>query len=103
MLAEAIIATMTTGVPGNYIGELEDPDPASINGGQWYFNTVDRTLMYRVDNTEYFYTDLTGPARVKFNIEIDYDDRNKDNQFDPAVEEYRKIRLKPDNEYSWEF
>ncbi|MEX2353005.1 MAG: hypothetical protein WD709_02370, partial [Gammaproteobacteria bacterium] len=41
-------------VPGNYLGELGNPDPADIEGGRWYFDSSNRVLVYRIDNPEYF-------------------------------------------------
>ena len=90
-------------VPGNYLGELDNPDPAEIGGRQWYFNLRDRTLVYRVDNTEYFDSSLPGPPRVVFTVKIDYQDRNTNNKFDPVVDEYLGIRLQAVNEYGWHY
>lgn len=89
------------GIPGNYLGELRDPDPARIKGGSWYYKQGENTLVYRVNNAEYFFTDLAGPARVEFVVEIDYQDKNTDNLFDPRVDDYRSVRLQAINGYEW--
>jgi hypothetical protein len=89
-------------VPGNYIGELDSPDPADIEGGHWYFDTRDSILVYRVDNAEYFQSNLPGAPRVQFQVQIEYTDRNNNNEFDPGIDTYMGIRLRALNEYGWE-
>lgn len=89
-------------VPENYLGELDGPDPASIDGGSWYFDKQARRLVYRVDNTEYFESNLTGAPRVSYTVGIDYEDRNNNNQFDPRIDEFHSIRLQAVNEYTWQ-
>lgn len=88
-------------MPGNYLGEFMDTDPAVIKGGNWYFDQGKNTLVYRVNNAEYFFTDLSGPARVEFVVEIDYVDKNADNRFNPRIDDYRSIRLQAVNDYEW--
>lgn len=51
---------------GNYLGELVDPDLESMQGGSWYFDPAQRTLVYRVSQQEAFVTPLEGPARIRF-------------------------------------
>ena len=89
-------------VPGNYLGEMDNPDPAEIEGRHWYFDLRDRTLVYRVDNAEYFDSNLPGPPRVIFAVEIEYEDYNTNNRFDPPADEYLGVRLQQLNEYGWQ-
>lgn len=89
-------------VPGNYLGELDNPDPANIEGGKWYFDLHNSTLVYRIDNAEYFDTNLPKPPRVVFAVEIDYEDHNTNMLFDPQIDEYRGVRLQPQNQYGWQ-
>jgi type II secretory pathway pseudopilin PulG len=37
--------------PENYLGALDDPDPAQIPRGRWYFNTNRQLLIYRACDT----------------------------------------------------
>lgn len=87
--------------PNNYLGELDAPDPASIEGGQWYFDRRDNTLVYRVSNVESFQTPLPGPARARFAVRLDYDDMNGNNHFDTGVDTLRGLRLEALDAYTW--
>jgi len=89
------------GVPPNYLGELDNVNPDEIEAGSWYFNLQARTLVYMVKNREYFESSLPGPDRVEFYVDVDYTDRNNNNQFDPAVDEFRNIRLQATGAYDW--
>jgi hypothetical protein len=89
-------------LPGNYLGEMDRANPDDIEGGRWYFDRQEQKLVYRVDNDEYFYSSLSGPARVEFKVIIDYVDTNGDNRFNPQMDEYRNIRLRAMNDYEWQ-
>ena len=60
-------------VPDNYQGAFYGMDPALIDGGQWYFDSRDRMLVYRVRYAEYFETPLSGPPRARFTVVLVYD------------------------------
>lgn len=64
-------------VPENYLGTLASPDPASIEGGKWYFDSTARRLVYRVRYEDHFSSDNSSPARAQFAIQLVYDDRNR--------------------------
>lgn len=57
--------------PGTYIGAFDDPDPAAIDGGSWYFDREQGVLVYRVRHARYFRSDLQGPPRLRFRIETE--------------------------------
>lgn len=56
--------------PSNYLGELDHPDPASIEGGHWYFDTGTRELVYRVNHDRYFSDALGRPARIEYQVQV---------------------------------
>jgi type II secretory pathway pseudopilin PulG len=87
--------------PKNYLGELSGPDPAAIEGGEWYFDTRDGTLVYRVKYGEYFKTTLLGPPRARFAVRLDYDDLNGNRVFDKDTEQIRGVRLDAVESYAW--
>ena len=60
-------------VPDNYQGAFYGMDPALVDGGNWYFDSRDRVLVYRVRFAEYFETPLTGPPRARFAVVLVYD------------------------------
>jgi hypothetical protein len=54
--------------PNHYLGELDQPDPQTIAGGLWYFDRPAGVLVYRVRNSRFIDTELSGPARVPFRV-----------------------------------
>lgn len=87
--------------PNNYLGELNAPDLDTIEGGHWYFDLKDRTLVYRVNNPKYFKTALPGPARARFVVRLQYDDVNGNGRFDNGVDAIYGLRMEPLEAYSW--
>lgn len=87
--------------PKNYLGELPGPDPAIVEGGNWYFDTRDGTLIYRVQYGERFKTMLLGPPRARFVVRLDYDDVNGNRVFDKETEQIRGVRLDALESYAW--
>lgn len=55
-------------LPTGYVGQLERPDPASVAGGGWYFDTKERQLVYRVRSERYFQSNLQGPPRMRLKL-----------------------------------
>lgn len=98
---QMLVGLVDIRLPGNYLGEMEKADPAGVAGGNWYFDRHERKLVYRVNNTEYFSAETDEPARAEFVVDIDYEDRNDNNRFDPGIDDYRDIRLQPYNKYTW--
>lgn len=99
--SEELYEEMGGGLPVNFLGELKGADPAAVPGGSWYYEQTTDRLVYRVDNAEYFFSSLPGAPRVEFTVEFDYEDKNGDGRFDPAIDEYRDIRLKAGSNYEW--
>jgi hypothetical protein len=87
--------------PMNYRGALAHPDPARIDGYQWYFETGSRTLVYRVANAQAFDTPLPGPARARFRLKLRYGDRNGNGRFDYGIDELQGLNLVPLERYHW--
>jgi hypothetical protein len=101
MVPELMAGFTKVEVPVNYLGELDGPDPAAIEGGHWYYDRRDKVLVYHIDNAEYFSGGSSSPARVVFTVDIDYEDRNDNNQFDPEIDAYRSIQLQAIDGYTW--
>lgn len=87
--------------PVNYIGKLENPDPAAIEGPAWYFDSENRILVYRVLNEEYFITDLEGAHRALFHLHLSYEDLNNNGEYDPNLDRLSGLQFKPLEPYSW--
>lgn len=87
--------------PPNYLGELSAADPAGIDGYQWYFDTERALLVYRIGNPERFRTPLAGPARIRFQLRPQFQDRNGDGRFDPAIDEADSLVFDSMEPYRW--
>lgn len=87
--------------PKNYAGEFDAPDPIAIEGGQWYFDRHDHSLVYRVSNVESFQTSLPDPPRARFAVRLDYDDMNGNNSFDKGIDAIRGVKLEALEAYTW--
>ncbi len=61
--------------PKNYLGELNNPDPAQVQGGFWYFNAEKKILVYRVKNELFFSSGQPGPSQAEFRVLPVLDDK----------------------------
>ncbi len=55
-------------LPANYLGGISSGQPERIKGGRWYFDKKVDMLIYRIDNSEGFKSELSGPARIRFKL-----------------------------------
>lgn len=91
----------TAGIAGRYLGEVDAGPPPDLQGGEWYFDRGDAALVYRVRNEEFFRTDLPGPARVRFRVDVHFDDQDGDGQYNPATDRPADVILRPLDEFTW--
>jgi general secretion pathway protein G len=59
-------------VPRNYRGVLRGADPATVEGGNWYFDAANGMLVYRVRNADYFRSPAGTPAQARFAVRVYY-------------------------------
>lgn len=63
--------TFLNQVPANYLGELDNVDPVTLERGNWYFDKRQKLLVYLVRNSHFFRSTLAGPARVQWAVRLD--------------------------------
>ena len=68
--------TLLAEIPENYLGEVAGVDPKNLPVGHWYFDSASRELVYLVQFDDYFRTELPGPPRMVFRVELVYNDRD---------------------------
>jgi len=56
--------------PATYVGEFAQPVPPGVAGGEWYFDTGSRSLVYLVRNGGQFETVLDEPKRARFQVRL---------------------------------
>ena len=88
-------------VPKNYLGVLRQPKPATILGGHWYFDAGSRVLVYQVRNADWLEGGARNPARLRWVVRLQYEDRNGNKTFDPGVEQVVGVQLVPLEPYRW--
>ncbi|MGB1799355.1 MAG: hypothetical protein ACPHLK_00835 [Gammaproteobacteria bacterium] len=87
----------------NYGGIVFDDSEPLLERGQWYFDQDDLILFYKLENSEFFNSDLEGPARIRFQIKLNYTDKDDDNFFDPLVDEFISAGLQAIDNFSWSY
>jgi len=87
--------------PDNYIGIKDEPDPADIEGYQWYFDSYNNWLVYRVGNSNYFSSPVKGVARARLRVNLVYTDNNENDEFNPNVDDIHGLTLQSIEPYKW--
>lgn len=91
-------------VPRNYRGVFKGADPATVEGGSWYFDAANGVLVYRVRNADYFRSPAGTPAEARFAIRVYYSEgllRNRQVSAEPlgaqlaVVEPYEWLAVSP--------
>lgn len=87
----------------NYQGDLGTAEGMELAPGSWYFDIDNNALVYLVRNSEVFRSELDGPARLRFRLELDYTDVDGDDEFSPETDRLNSLGLQPLDEYQWLF
>lgn len=87
--------------PNNYVGELDGQETVAVPSGVWYFDRVERALVYRVHNVNYFQTSLAGAPRARFRIRLLFEDRDGNKVYDAAKDKLEGLNLTPLEPYRW--
>lgn len=91
----------TAGIAGRYRGEVDAEPPPDLQGGDWYFDRSAAALVYRVRNGEFLRSDLPGPPRVRYRLDVRFDDLDGDGQYNPATDRPVDVTLRPLDEFTW--
>ena len=87
--------------PATYIGEFDQSVPPGVAGGDWYFDTRSRTLVYVVRNTEFFEGVLGDPERARFRVRLAFEDRNGNGRYDAPRERIEGVIIEPVEPHRW--
>ena len=87
--------------PAGYIGAVRDANPANILPGQWYFDEDHHWLVYHVVNTDYFVNDGEGPARVRIQLKLIYNDLNGNGAFDAGMDRPESVSVSMLDQPAW--
>lgn len=87
--------------PVNYLGEFPSRE-APLAPGIWYFDTEQKLLVYRVRFSDYFSSDNSHyPDLARYQLRLDYRDRNNNQRFDPTFDNITGLSLQPLDNYRW--
>jgi prepilin-type N-terminal cleavage/methylation domain-containing protein len=64
-------------IPENYLGEVDGVNPANLPTGSWYFDSSAGELVYLVRYTDYFRTEMPGPPRMVFRVQLVHNERDQ--------------------------
>jgi len=92
-----------TSAPSNYGGIVIDDSDPNLESGQWYFDQDDQILFFKLYNSEYFTSNIDGPARVRYKVRLNFTDRDDDNSFNPLVDEFMSVKLQAIDNFEWSF
>lgn len=88
-------------VPSNYLGAFDNPEPASYEDGNWYFDNKAGELVYLVRHRERFNSGSDNPPRARFVVRVVYSDRNGNGRFDSGIDALEGLQLVPVEPYKW--
>jgi hypothetical protein len=88
-------------LPSRYRGEVDDQDPDTIEAGYWYFDRSQGLLLYRVSNDEFFNSDNSKMALIRFRVVLNYEDSNTNNRYDPGTDIYQGVKLEDMGGFQW--
>ena len=88
-------------LPSRYLGELDSLEADTRYSGYWYYDKTKETLVYVVNNTEFFSSEFEGPARVRYRVTVDYRDNNNNGRYDPEVDDFTGVEMKNLGDYQW--
>ena len=91
---------LLTDPPRSYRGALAGSGTGTVEGGEWFFDTTARVLVYRVRNADGFRGGFGPPAEARFALVAQYQDRNRNGRRDPG-EPVEGIRIEALRPYSW--
>ncbi|GAB4303420.1 MAG: hypothetical protein Kow0096_25490 [Thiohalomonadaceae bacterium] len=87
--------------PVNY-QRLDGPvPPEQLAPRRWYYEPQQGVLIYRVAHGDYLETELPGPPRLRFQLQLRYEDRNGNGRYDAGSEYLSGVNLVALEPYGW--
>ena len=87
--------------PLNYHGEVSSANLGDIEPGTWYFNVDNSVVGYRVEHADQLISTVPGPKRIRFRVELDYQDLDFNGRYDPGSESVTGLVLALVEGFSW--
>ena len=87
--------------PANFEALKGPMSPEEMQPYRWYYEPTSGILTYRVCNGDYLKTTLSGPPRIRFQLQVRYTDVNHNHRFDPGIDTLQEVDLVALDRYSW--
>lgn len=87
---------------GNYGGTRTAVEITQAQPGQWFYDSDNHELVYKVINGDYF-RNARGTDLVRLKIVLNYDDRNHDGSYERGIDRPRGVSLQVVDDYEWTF
>jgi len=87
--------------PTRYVTLAKPLPPEEMLPYHWYFDPASGVLTYRVGNEEELVSPLPPPARIRFRVQLDYTDRDRNGRFDAGHEVITRLDFVPLEAYAW--
>jgi len=88
-------------LPATYKGELNSPDYQKIDGYSWFFDTFDHTLVYVIENHDYFSSLGIKSSNIKFKLILKFADKDKNGVFNKGLDTIQGLLLIPQDHIEW--
>ena len=86
-------------LPYNYIGLKSEINASHLPMESWYYDPQQNILVYKVKNTKYFSTELSGVPRMRFKIVSVYNE-SSDRERNSVI---RGVKVQGLENYQWKF
>lgn len=87
--------------PTNY-QRLDHPLPLEqLVPRRWYYDAQEGILTYRVQHGDYLETELPGPPRIRFQLQLRYDDVDGNGRYDAGIDNLGGVGLVLLEPYRW--
>ena len=86
--------------PRNYAGEFYDPNPLTVESGNWVFDLKSRDLIYVMRNAGHFKPGKDGKKWIRFHVALIYETPRLPS-LQNAPQELTGALFEPVEQYSW--
>ena len=87
---------------GNYGGVISGEKVKGIEPGQWFYDSDDNELVYKVVNSGYF-SNSSGTDLIRLKIKLNYEDRNNNGSYEHGVDRPMGVSLNVVDNYEWTY
>ena len=88
------------GQPRNYLGAFDGTPPVMPDGGNWFFDSRSRMLVYRVYRTRHFVPARAGDNAIRFRVVVEFGPEGESPR-ENALTVLKRLSIAPAEPYRW--